>query len=276
MMGLINARMSERSFRSWQKRSRMIKAMLGFFDVIFAQSEDDASRLRALGARDPICHGNLKYDASMLTCDENELLALQKAIGSRPVWLAASTHPGEETHVANVHKKLVGKRPDLLTIIVPRHPKRGEAIAMELQKIGNVALRSKKEPITSKTNFYIADTIGELGLFFRLSEIVFMGGSLVQHGGQNPLEPARLSCAIVTGPHTHNFADIYNEMAQNGSCIRISNTGELAMQIQALFEDTAARERVQNTVRVWMKDKGGASDRIIDTLSPALTYTRPK
>ena len=271
LMGVINARMSERSFRSWQKRPKMIGRMLSCFDLVFAQSIDDAGRLRALGAKDPICYGNLKYDAPMLTCDENELIALKNTIGSRPVWLAASTHPGEETLIAQAHKILTATRPNLLAIIVPRHPDRGASIATELQKIGTVALRSKHENIRADTQFYIADTLGELGLFYRLSEIVFMSGSLVKHGGQNPLEPARLSCTILTGPYTHNFADIYAEIEQADGCVRVQSATELATQVERLLGDSKARDGLQNAVRKWMKNKGGASDRIVDALEPALT-----
>ena len=273
-MGVINARMSERSFRSWQKHPAMIKSMLTAFDVIFAQSADDASRLRALGAKDPITTGNLKYDAPALSCDEGELATLKIAIGTRPVWLAASTHPGEETLIGEAHKLLSMTRPNLLTIIVPRHPARGDAIASELQKHGKIVQRSKRDALTTDTSIYIADTLGELGLFYRLSEIVFMGGSLVAHGGQNPLEPARLSCAIVSGTHTHNFADMYSEMEQAGGILRVQNMAGLAAQIDRLLGDTKARDALQNATRAWLKDKGGASDVILDTLEPALAIQR--
>ena len=265
-MGIINARMSERSFRSWQKHPRMIGAMLGSFDIVFAQSEQDASRLQTLGARDVVSAGNLKYDGATLPCDEEELITLQNAIGARPVWLAASTHPGEEEIIAQAHQLISSAYPDLLTIIVPRHPERGGAIAEQLKKYGrpDIAL-AQKDPITDDTGIYIADTLGELGLFYRLSEIVFMGGSLVKHGGQNPLEPARLTCAVITGPHTHNFSDIYNEMEQAGGCVRVDNAKELAAQIGRLLDNAAARNSMQDTVREWMENKGGATERILNT-----------
>jgi len=267
-MGVINGRMSERSFHGWQKKAAMIKSMLRCFDIFFAQSEDDGKRLQTLGARDVMCVGNLKYDASLLPCDEGELTALTQAIGSRPLWVAASTHPGEETQIADVHALLCAMRPNLLTVIVPRHPERGADIASELQKKFRVSLRSRKEAITATTQLYIADTLGELGLFYRLCEIVFMGGSLAKHGGQNPLEPARLSCAILTGPHTHNFAEIYKEMEKTGGCLRIESADNLAAQLDGLFNNIAARNQLQSAVKKWMEGKGGTADRLLDILGP--------
>ena len=272
LMGVINARMSERSFNSWQKRPAMIRQMLSCFDLVYAQSEQDATRLKTLGAKNVTCVGNLKYDAALLSYDENELQNLKRMIGTRPVWLAASTHPGEEIMIAQAHKLLSATRPNLLTIIVPRHPDRGLEIAQELKKTVHTALRSHKEPISTDTKIYIADTLGELGLFFRLCEIVFMGGSLVNHGGQNPLEPARLSCAIVTGPYTHNFADIYHDMETANACVRAANPQKLTTHIDRLFNDSNARSTLQNTVRLWIQNKGGAIDRLLDDLDPLLSF----
>ncbi len=226
-MGVINARMSDRSFKSWDKYPALISAIIGAFDCVFAQSDKDATRFRALGARQVTNTGNLKYDALMLTCDEGELIRLTSAIGARPVWLAASTHPGEEEMIASAHTAIAAKHPGLLTIIAPRHPNRGPEITAALAKY-RVGVRSRKDAIAPDSEIYIADTLGELGLFYRLSETVFMGGSLVKHGGQNPLEPARLSCAIVTGPYVHNFADIYQEMEKTGAAITVKNADALA------------------------------------------------
>ena len=274
-MGVINARMSERSFASWQKRPAMIHDMLSCFNLVFAQSVQDGARLKSLGAKHMSCCGNIKYDAATLPCNEDELIAFKNTIGNRPLWLAASTHPGEELLIAEAHKLLSATRKNLLTIIVPRHPARGSSIATELQTFGKIALRSKQESITTDTKFYIADTLGELGLFYRASDIVFMGGSLVNHGGQNPLEPAKLSCAVLTGPHTHNFSDIYAEMEKAGVVIRVQNAAGLAAQIDKLLNDAKAREAMQNAVRFWMQDKGGATDRLLENLQPIFEVRQP-
>jgi 3-deoxy-D-manno-octulosonic-acid transferase len=272
-MGLINARMSGRSFNSWKKYPAMIEGMLKCFDIAFAQSEGDAKRLRDLGAKNVLYSGNLKYDAAQLACDENELLKLKNATTARPLWLAASTHPGEEKMIAEAHRILVAARPGILTVIVPRHPERGPEVAAALRKYGSVALRSKKETITATTSFYIADTIGELGLFYRLCEIAFMGGSLVSHGGQNPLEAIRLSSAVVTGPDTHNFSDIYDEMEKVGACKRVTSSAALAAQVEFLLHDSDALYAMTKTAKTWLNGKSGAAERIFGILEPVLQLT---
>jgi 3-deoxy-D-manno-octulosonic-acid transferase len=269
-MGILNGRMSERSFKAWSKRPAMIRPMMDSFDMVCAQSEEDAKRFEALGAKNVSTEGNLKFDAAFLPCDEAELVALKNTIGNRPVWLAASTHPGEETIIAQAHQLLAATRPNLLTIIVPRHPERGGDIAGELAKDGSTALRSQGQPIAPGTAFYVADTLGDLGLFYRLSNIVFMGGSLVAHGGQNPLEAARLACAILTGPHTANFSAIYEGLEKAGGCQRIANAGQLAAQTGRLLSAPAQADLMQSAARAWVDSQGGATERVIALLEPLL------
>lgn len=268
LMALINARMSERSFHNWKKYQNVANALLSSFQLCFAQSEQDAGRLRALGARKVMVTGNLKYDAPLLPCDESELLTMKTALAGRTLWLAASTHPGEEKMVAEAHQKLSKMHPDLLTVIVPRHPERGDNIARELQAYGGVALRSKKETITRDTAFYIADTLGELGLFYRLCEVAFMGGSLIKHGGQNPLEPAQLACAILTGPHTHNFRDITIEMVAHRAVIVVKDAVQLATSLHDLLSNTARRSEYQANAKNFTTQKSGSSQFILDIFAP--------
>jgi 3-deoxy-D-manno-octulosonic-acid transferase len=265
-MGVINARMSERSYASWKKYPGLIEPMMQAFDVMFAQSEDDARRLRQLGAKQVFCPGNLKYDAPALPCDEAELLRLKSAIGARPLWLAASTHPGEEARIKEAHALLSATRPNLLTIIAPRHPQRGAEIARTLGE--GAMLRSKKAAITVQTRFYIADTLGELGLFYRLSPLAFLGGSLANRGGQNPLEAARLSCAIVAGPHTHNFSDIYRDLEKAGGVATVNSAAELAARIDNLLNQPEALHAMQANARQWVESQGGASERMLAMLKP--------
>lgn len=273
-MGVINARMSERSFRFWSKYPSLIRDMLGSFDFAYAQSEQDAQRLRALGASDVRYAGNLKYDASPLPCNETELLALKTQLGARPVWLAASTHPGEEALVAKAHALLSVGQPGLLTIIVPRHPGRGEDIARELAAYGKVAMRSKQQLPGPDSAFYLADTLGELGLFYRLCEVVFMGGSLARHGGQNPLEPARLGCAIITGPHTHNFLDIYRALDSAKACLRATSAEALAAQAGSLLSSSELRSRMHKAARAWVSSQSGACKRILNDIAPIFEVRR--
>lgn len=272
-MAVVNGRLSSRSFAFWQKHPEMMRKMMGSFDYVFAQSEDDATRFKYFGAREVVCLGNMKFDGDTLACDETELYALDKAIGSRRVWLAASTHPGEEAMIANVHSKLRRRFPDILTIIVPRHPVRGDEIATMLAKKHQVTIRSRKQPLTPQTDIYIADTLGELGLFYRLSEIVFMGGSLVKHGGQNPLEPSRLSCAILAGPHVHNFSDIYSEMKKEKAYCPVANQQELAEEVADLLQNTPLLDSLQNHASEWVENKSGATEELLGLLKPVLSMS---
>ena len=271
-MIIINGRMSVGSYNSWQKFAvLMIYQMLNCFELVFAQNENDAQRFRALGAKDVRCVGNLKYDATSLPCNEADLFAMQQAIGTRQLWLAASTHYNEEEQIIKTHNILIATHPNLLTIIAPRHPQRGEEIAKLLSTHGKVALRSRGDKITPDSKFYVADTLGELGLFYRLSEIVFMGGSLIKHGGQNPLEASRLRCCIITGMHTENFAEIYSEMESLSICIGVQNATELATKIDKLMQDSDALTQMQMQTKEWLRGKSGAATKIIDIIAPIFT-----
>ncbi|HZC97408.1 MAG TPA: 3-deoxy-D-manno-octulosonic acid transferase, partial [Bradyrhizobium sp.] len=216
-MVLINGRMSHRSFPRWRRVSNTISALLGRFEVCLAQSQLDADRFAALGSRNVVTTGNLKLDVPAPPADSAKLERLMSVTRGRPIVVAASTHPGEEEIIAEVHRTLAGFFPQLLTVIVPRHPDRGEALAGTLATAGlHVALRSREELPMAVTDIYVADTMGELGLFYRLAPIVFMGGSLVEHGGQNPIEAVKLGASIVHGPHVFNFTDVYEALDTAG------------------------------------------------------------
>ncbi|MBV9522983.1 MAG: DUF374 domain-containing protein, partial [Alphaproteobacteria bacterium] len=198
---LLNARMSQRSFLRWQRWPGLIATLLGGFSLCLAQDEKQKERLRILGAGAADTVGDLKSAAAPLPVDETELARLRAQIGERPFWLAANTHPGEEAAAAEVHRRLAPEWPSLLTMIVPRHPARAEEIAALLRARGLVfARRSRGDAITRATAVYLGDTLGEMGLFYRVAETVFLGGSLTPVGGHNPFEPALLGCAILHGP----------------------------------------------------------------------------
>src|ERR1700753_4342680 len=216
-MVLINGRMSHRSFPRWRRVSGTISALLGQFEVCLAQSRVDAERFTVLGSRNVVVTGNLKLDVPAPPADFTKLERLMSVTRGRPIVVAASTHPGEEEILLEAHRTLVGFFPSLLTVIVPRHPGRGEAIARTIAAAGlHVAVRSREELPTAVTDIYLADTMGELGLFYRLSPIVFMGGSLVPHGGQNPIEAIKLGASIVHGSPLFNFADGYEGLDSPG------------------------------------------------------------
>lgn len=220
-LALVNGRMSERSARRWARAPGLVRGVLSRFRLVLGQTEADAARFRRLGAAEAACWGNLKYAADPLPADAAERARLAALIGDRPVWLAASTHAGEEAIVVAAHRRLTERHPGLLTVIVPRHPERGVEVAALGAGLA-VARRAAGEDPGPATEVYVADTLGELGLFYRLARLCFMGGSLVAHGGQNPLEPARLHCPVLTGPHTWNFAEVLERLEAVGGVTRVA------------------------------------------------------
>jgi 3-deoxy-D-manno-octulosonic-acid transferase len=274
-MVLINGRMSPRSFPRWRRVSGTISALLGRFDVCLAQSRLDAERFAALGSRNVITTGNLKLDVAAPPADPAKLERLMAVTRGRPIIVAASTHPGEEDIVLEAHRTLAGFFPSLLSVIVPRHPNRGEAIARDVAASGlHGALRSREELPTSTTDVYVADTMGELGLFYRLAPIVFMGGSLVEHGGQNPIEAVKLGASIVHGPHVFNFTDVYEALDRAGGARRVDTREALVKQLGHLLGNPGARESsVAASGRV-VGELGGALDRTLAALEPYLLQLR--
>jgi 3-deoxy-D-manno-octulosonic-acid transferase len=275
-MVLVNARLSARSCRRWQLWPGLIAPVLGAFDLCLAQDQEQAERFRSLGARRVEMVGDLKAAAAPLPCDPSELMQLRGFIGSRPLWLAASTHPGEEEIVAGVHCHLAATHPSLLTIIVPRHPARGDAIAAMLtaQRLC-VARRSRSEALTCQTDVYLADTMGELGLFYRLAGIAFIGGSLVAKGGHNPLEAARLDCAILHGPDTSNCAGMTAALAAAGAAETVTGDETLARAVSTLLADRRLQaERAVAAARVATAGLD-VLDRVLDRLAPWLDRIAP-
>ena len=274
-MVLINGRMSHRSFPRWRRALGTISALLGRFDICLAQSPVDAERFGALGSRNVVTTGNLKLDVPAPPADAAKLERLMSVTRGRPVVVAASTHPGEEEILLEAHKALVGFFPSLLTVIVPRHPDRGEAIARMVAASGlRAGRRSRDELPIATTDIYVADTMGELGLFYRLSPIVFMGGSLVEHGGQNPIEAVKLGAAVVHGPHVFNFTDVYEALDRAGGARRAETREALVKQLGQLLADPAARDaQVAASTRV-IEQLGGALDRTMTALEPYLLQLR--
>lgn len=270
VMGIINARMSEKSFRTWHLAKGFIRPLLSSFSLCFAQSPQDRDRLLQLGMPKITGIGNLKYDAPPLPCDEQELNRLKAAIEERPVWVAASTHPGEEEIIGNMHKVLQSTVPSLLTVIVPRHAARGNDIASELKGF-QIAQRSRGDSIRQDTDIYLADTMGELGLFYTLAPVVFIGGTLVRHGGQNPLEAARMGCAIIIGPHFHNFTSIVRDMEQDKAILCVTLQEELERVLAQVLTDSKKRRKLGDAARKHVASRGGAIRQIMNVLQPYLT-----
>jgi 3-deoxy-D-manno-octulosonic-acid transferase len=241
---LVNGRVSPGAFAGWRRAPGMIARVLACFDLCLGQTAADAERLERLGARRFACLGNLKFVSPPLPADAAELETLERAFGTRPRWLAASTHPGEEEIAAAVHMALAPEFPGLVTALVPRHPERGEEIAARLRGMGlTVARRGAGEALCRDTAIYLADTLGELGTFFRLAGIVFMGKSLAGGGGQNPLEPLRLDGVVLHGPHMANFTQMIGTLDEAGAAIEVADGGDLAETVRALLRDPAERAR---------------------------------
>ncbi|MBS0560172.1 MAG: 3-deoxy-D-manno-octulosonic acid transferase [Proteobacteria bacterium] len=242
-LALINARLSARSHARWQRVPGFARHLLDGFALVQPRGAADGDRLAGLGAAGVTAPGDLKFAAPPLPADAAPLAALRAALAGRPVWLAASTHPGEEALIFGVHRRLAERLPGLLTIIAPRHPERGERIAVEAEAAGVRASRRSLGGMPPEAGAWIVDTMGEMGLWFRLSPVVFMGKSLLPPGGgQNPLEPARLGCAVAMGPHAGNFADQVAALEGAGALARPADAGELAGWVDAMLCDPAARE----------------------------------
>lgn len=267
-MVLVNARMSARSAARWRWAPGMIRQLLGAFDLCLAQTEEVAARFRDLGAARVATPGNLKFAAAPLPADEVALDALRAAIGDRPRWLAASTHPGEEAIVGQVHRALASRFSGLLTMVAPRHPARGGEIAALLP--GRVRQRSDRE--MPDGDCYVADTLGELGLFYRLAPVVLIGGSLVPHGGQNPLEPARLGCAVLHGPHMANFADALDLLGE--ALTPVADAAALGEAVAALLGDAGRRARLATLAQARADDGAGALQAVLAALAPYLPDAR--
>jgi 3-deoxy-D-manno-octulosonic-acid transferase len=271
-LAMVNGRISERSFSRWLKAPGFIRALLDGFDLCLARSEGDGERLEALGAPNVVVAGDIKFDAPTLPADRRELAELAGLTSGRQIWIAASTHEGEETIAAQAHRRFRGVFPDALTLVAPRHPERGEAILRELEATGlTCALRSRGDKPTPGTAVYICDTIGELGLFYRLAGVVFVGKSFAGGGGQNPIEPAKLACAILHGPMVGNFADVYAALDDAGGALGVARPEDLGETLVALFANAARLRAMARAAGVTVERRAGAVERSMRALAPLLT-----
>ncbi len=268
---LIQARLSARSFRRWQQASGLVAPLLRGFAAVLAQTDADARRLGALGATNPIVTGTLKYASAPLPIDAGEAENLRAAIDQRAHWLAASTHPGEHAQIVAAHQRLAESDPELLTLIAPRHPQRGTDIAALARSAGvTCALRSRGEAITPDTALYIADTIGELGTFYDVAKLVFMGGSLIAHGGQNLIEPMQAGCTVICGPSMTNFAEVIDDLSAANALCQIDRTEDLATVVgRFLMAPTEAALLATAQAKV-IVEKAGVLDQVWRRIMPLI------
>ena len=269
---LVNARISADSARRWQKLAALwIAALLGVFNKVLAQSDADAERLRTLGAYGAASVGNLKAAAPAPPVDEAALPSLQAALQGRIVWLMASTHEGEEEIALAAHEKLQALIPGLLTIILPRHPERAARI-MELAARHKLscARRSMDTPLDPTTQIYLADTLGEMGLFLRLAPVICVGGSFGKTGGHNPLEAAQLGRAVLFGPDMRNFREIADGMLLAGAAREVKNEAELSAALSDLLIQPANGRRLGEAAQLFAGRQQEVLERVMTALRPLL------
>ena len=267
---LVNARISQLSFQRWRLVPSSIASLLDGVELCLAQSEADGERFIDLGVRCMQVVGNLKYDVPAPPADPQALAFLAGRIGARPTWVAASTHPGEDAIVIGVHQALAARFADLLTIVVPRHPKRGAEVAGLAAERGVPALqRSRETRAAALPGLYVADTAGELGLFYRLASASFIGKSLVgRGGGQNPIEAARLGCAVLHGPHVSNFAEVYRVLDDARGAARIGDADMLAHVLAVLFSDRGKLRKMSRAASDAVERLGGATAATMAAIEP--------
>lgn len=267
---LVNARMSAQSFQRWRRVPSFIAALLSSVDLCLAQSGVDADRFRELGMGRVQVVGNLKYDVVAPPADPRQLAMLAGRIGARPTWVAASIHRGEDEIALGVHEALAAQFPELLTIIVPRNPRRGDQIAELAATKGVAALQRSREPRNAPLpEVYIADTAGELGLFYRLASASFLGKSLAGHGGgQNPIEPAKLGCAVLHGPNVGNFAEAYEALDEARGAAEVTDAKSLARILAALLNDTGKLRKMSRAASEAVERLGGAAAATMTAIEP--------
>ena len=270
---LVNARMSPLSFKRWSWIKGSVAEMLSSFDLILTQTEDDKKKFEELGAACVVVTDNLKYSSKPLPYDQETLETLQKLIGKRPVWIYASTHTGEEELACETHLKLKEDIPNLLTLLVPRHPERRNEILENCKDYDvHMVLRSEGHAPKKDVDIYVADTLGEMGLFYKLAQIAVVGRTFSDDGGggHNPIEPALLGAATLKGKNYQNQTQLVEDMkAAEGICI-VETRQELAPVLLELFQDNAKRERLVANGLKFAEDKSTVIERVMHEIEPVL------
>lgn len=272
-LALLNARLSEKSVAGWRKRPRTARFLLDQFDLIVTQNRQTADNLIAIGA-DPArlrTGSNLKSTATPLPVDAATLANLRTALDGRPVWIASSTHDGEEETVLAAHRTLLDRHPDLCLLLIPRHPERGDAVARSVATAGlTCARRTRAETLTRDTQVYLADTLGETGTWYALAPLVFLGGSLKPIGGHNPYEPAQAGAAVITGPEHFNFAETYQPLIAQGGAVEAADAADIAAAVADWLDHPEDLDAARRAARGFVLAQQSALDDVVDTLCSAL------
>ena len=244
---VMNARLSERSCQRYQRLQGIFTELSRHLNLLLCQSRQDEARFLRLGLAPEqlLVTGSLKFDVQL---DQEQIeagQALRASIGPRPIWIAASTHNGEDEQVLAAMTQVLKAVPDALLILVPRHPQRFDAVAKLCSTQGwGLARRSRQEPITADTQIYLADSMGEMPLLFQAADVAFMGGSLVPIGGHNLLEPASLGKPTLIGPHYFNFNEVTRQLSEKKGCHVVSSSDELAQELIVLLTDETLRQQM--------------------------------
>ncbi|MBH68468.1 MAG: 3-deoxy-D-manno-octulosonic acid transferase [Rhodospirillaceae bacterium] len=266
---MINARLSRNSFTRWRFITAFKQPIFETINLVIATNAEQAKRFNILGAQNVVVSGNLKRSAQKLPFDISMVEKLAKQINNRPVFLAASTHDGEDLPVLEATKKLLNKFPRLLTVIVPRHPPRSNEIELLGSRFGlRMARRTKGDGINEETELYIADTIGEMAIFFHIAHCVFVAGSLVPVGGHNPVEAAHFRCAVIFGPLMAKNQEIADEMVEENAAIKINNSSELFSVLNKLLKDKEKFDIVTSNALKYAETGGQVLQTILTNLEP--------
>ncbi|MCT6516254.1 lipid IV(A) 3-deoxy-D-manno-octulosonic acid transferase [Proteus vulgaris] len=271
---IANARLSERSAAGYQKLGSFVKTMLQKITLIAAQNQEDGERFIELGLKRSHLHvtGSLKFDISVTPELAARAVALRRQWAAhRPVWIATSTHEGEETIILETHKKLLTQFPQLLLILVPRHPERFPKAEQLTREAGlKYTLRSTDAVPDAQTQVVIGDTMGELMLLYGIADLAFVGGSLVERGGHNPLEAAAHAIPVIMGPYTFNFKNICAKLDQAEGLITVTDSGSMATAIASLLNDEDYRRYYGRHAVEVLHENQGALLRLLTLLSPYL------
>lgn len=274
VMAMVNARLSEKSLAQWKKQPALARYLLDVFDLILTQNDAMAENIVAIGAPAArVARGvNLKSMAGPLPVDEDALFEARAALGHRPVWVASSTHAGEEEVVLAAHQTLLKTWPDLHLILAPRHPERGDEVATLIAD-ANLTMTRRSIAEQPGGQVYLADTLGELGTWYALSDLVFLGGSLLPIGGHNPFEVAQAGGITIAGPHVTNFAETYAEMLETGAALTAGDAQTLTDQLTQLFTNEAFRMSARAAARSFADARTDQLDSIAMRLIKTLKLT---
>jgi len=269
---LINARLSERSARGYERVRGVVAPIIRSISWVAAQAEKDAERFRRIGVSPDKVEvtGSVKFDVDIPDAVRASAVALKQVLAGRPVWVAGSTHAGEDEQLLEAHRSVLVRHPDALLIVVPRHPERFDTVADVIERQGFSLARRSQNESPADVQVYLGDTMGELMMLYGASDIAFVGGSLIERGGHNPLEPAAWGMPVFSGPHVFNFETVYQRLLEDTGVRLIANAHELARELSELMADESVRVgRGERALAVVNRNRG-ALDKVVEGVSERL------